>query len=83
MKLTEDNFYWSYSRDLEHYQIEIDNYPRFTNPFTKQQMDDIINEVLQNQILRELIEKEIESGQDGRIQSSSLFLQELLDRSKK
>jgi len=39
--------------------------------------------IKQNQKLRELIKKEIESGQDGRIQSSSMFLQKLLEESKK
>ena len=37
----------------------------------------------QNQKLRELIENEIASGQDGRLQSSLIYLQGFLDRSKK
>ena len=40
-------------------------------------------QILDDQKLRELIEKEIESGQDGRIQSSLMFLQKLLKESKK
>ena len=38
---------------------------------------------IQNQKLRELIENEIASGQDGRLQSSLIYLQGFLDRSKK
>jgi len=41
------------------------------------------DELIHNQKLRELIEKEIKSGQDGRLQSSLLFLQKLLEESKK
>jgi len=88
MKLTKDtvigfkdggntNIYLS---DIELCEQILDDYEkaRQLDRFTESNLPSLMNFKL-----RELIEREIESGQDGRIQSSLLFLQNLLEESKK
>jgi len=70
MKLTKEDFDLHKCTEKESYMV-----------ICKQNPLSVIQQILENEKLRELVEQEIDSN-DGRITSSSTFLQQILDRSK-
>jgi len=46
IKLTEDNFNYEYSGDTKHIKWELANHPRYTNPWTEEEANQLKQQIL-------------------------------------
>lgn len=49
MKLIKENFNYNYSGDKDHWNWELANHPRYTNPWTEDEAIKIRDQILENQ----------------------------------